>query len=290
MSRALAVVTGANRGLGFEAAKGLALAGLDVAMVVRGAEAGKEAAAKLKEAAPDATFHVVDGFDAGNRDGFAAVVERVRAAAKDQPIKALINNAGIYAYDEDFAANKPGELAAKLVSVNYDSVKGFTTLVVPHLAEGARVVQVGSMLGHARQVFGKDDGTPAAAVRDRWTSSVKTCSDVDAMTQEYVAVLSGGEAEKSGWPLKDPYGVSKLAVMAHTERFAEDAAVQSKSIAVNSMCPGYCKTDMTRGGGFKTPAEGADTMVWLATSADVQGITGKHFTDRKQVDWRTASF
>jgi carbonyl reductase 1 len=289
-TRALSIVTGANRGLGFEAAKGIAAAGLDVVLLVRSADKGAEAAAQLKAAVPEATFHVVGGFDASDASSFDAAVEKVRAAAAQQPITVLLNNAGINVYDEDRASRTAADIAAATMAVNYYGVKAFIDKALPLLANGARVVNVASQLGYARQVFGKGDEGPAAAVRERWTSSIKSIADVDALVDEYLRMAAEDPkgASRHGWAVDDQYGMSKLALTAYVEQLAASEPVSAKGITVTSMCPGYCKTDMTRGGGMKTAAEGADTMVWLATSADVQGATGKHYADRKERDWRVS--
>ena len=290
MSRALAVVTGANRGLGFEAAKGLALAGLDVAMVVRGAEAGKEAAAKLKEAAPDATFHVVDGFEARDNAAVADVANRVAALGN---VAALINNAGLFVYPEDRKAHSPLELTKTQIAVNYTAPLLMTAGLSTVLAPGARVVNVTGGLAYPAMVFAKaKDGSAAAEIRERWKSA-RSPAEVATLVNEYTAIVeadpSGANAAKHGWPVQEHYGIAKLALMACSATAAANVPMfRDNGVTVNTMCPGFCKTDMTKGKGKFTPAQGADTMVWLATSADVAGVSGKHFSQRKAVDWRTA--
>jgi NAD(P)-dependent dehydrogenase (short-subunit alcohol dehydrogenase family) len=61
-------------------------------------------------------------------------------------------------------------------------------------------------------------------------------------------------------------------------------ALAKDGIAVNSMCPGWVRTDM---GGAEAPrdvTQGADTAVWLALDAD-RGLTGKFFRDRQPIPW-----
>jgi NAD(P)-dependent dehydrogenase (short-subunit alcohol dehydrogenase family) len=78
------------------------------------------------------------------------------------------------------------------------------------------------------------------------------------------------------------YRISKAALDAVTRLSA--GAVKDWNIKVNSMCPGRIRTRM---GGEKAPrtaAQGAETVVWLATLPR-SGPSGKFFKDRKRLDW-----
>ena len=78
------------------------------------------------------------------------------------------------------------------------------------------------------------------------------------------------------------YSISKTALNAVTRQFA--AAGKGKGIAVNSVTPGWVRTDM---GGASAPGsveEGADSIVWLATEAP-QRVTGKFIQERKVIEW-----
>jgi NAD(P)-dependent dehydrogenase (short-subunit alcohol dehydrogenase family) len=81
-----------------------------------------------------------------------------------------------------------------------------------------------------------------------------------------------------GWPA---YRVSKTALNALTRIFADE--LKDTRIRVNSICPGWVKTDMGGAGATRTPQQGADTIVWLATEKDVP--TGGFFRDRKPIPW-----
>jgi NAD(P)-dependent dehydrogenase (short-subunit alcohol dehydrogenase family) len=77
------------------------------------------------------------------------------------------------------------------------------------------------------------------------------------------------------------YRISKTALNALT-------VIQSKELArdgikVNSMCPGWVKTEMGGPNAIRSLEEGAETAVWLATSSNVP--SGKFFKDKKEIPW-----
>ncbi len=76
------------------------------------------------------------------------------------------------------------------------------------------------------------------------------------------------------------YCLSKLALNGMTIMLAE--SLKPQGIAVYSMCPGWVKTDMGGDGASRTPEQGADTVIWLATEA-VSTASGKFFRDRQEI-------
>jgi NAD(P)-dependent dehydrogenase (short-subunit alcohol dehydrogenase family) len=92
LSGRLAVVTGANSGIGFETAKALAIAGADVVLATRSVEKGEAAAEAIRAVAPAATVvrEALDLSDLGSVSAFAAARQ-----VDGRPIDLLVNNAGI---------------------------------------------------------------------------------------------------------------------------------------------------------------------------------------------------
>ncbi|MBD2164831.1 SDR family oxidoreductase [Calothrix membranacea FACHB-236] len=78
------------------------------------------------------------------------------------------------------------------------------------------------------------------------------------------------------------YRISKTALNAVTRIFASE--LQGTNILVNSVCPGWVKTDMGGANAPRTLEQGADTIVWLATLPD-NSPTGEFFRDRQTIDW-----
>jgi NAD(P)-dependent dehydrogenase (short-subunit alcohol dehydrogenase family) len=95
--------------------------------------------------------------------------------------------------------------------------------------------------------------------------------------------LSSGYGQLDGLsPGVPSYCLSKLTLNGVTIMLA--AALQPDNIAVNSMCPGWVRTDMGGPGASRSVEEGADTAVWLASEAP-QSETEKFFRDRKPIAW-----
>ena len=84
---------------------------------------------------------------------------------------------------------------------------------------------------------------------------------------------------QGGWP---SYRISKTALNAVTRILADEN--KDENVLVNSVCPGWVKTDMGGAGAEKTPQQGADTIVWAATLPD-GGPTGGFFRDRHSIPW-----
>ena len=92
--------------------------------------------------------------------------------------------------------------------------------------------------------------------------------------------VSSGNGQLDGMSVNTPsYSLSKLALNGATILLTN--ALRSKNIAVYAMCPGWVKTDMGGASAPRTPEQGADTAIWLATEASMQE-SGKFFRDRTE--------
>jgi NAD(P)-dependent dehydrogenase (short-subunit alcohol dehydrogenase family) len=93
--------------------------------------------------------------------------------------------------------------------------------------------------------------------------------------------LSSGYGEINSLAADVPsYCLSKLALNSVTIMLAQ--ALKSKNIMVNAMCPGWVRTDMGGASAPRSPEQGADTAIWLATEAS-RHETGKFWRDRVAV-------
>jgi NAD(P)-dependent dehydrogenase (short-subunit alcohol dehydrogenase family) len=95
--------------------------------------------------------------------------------------------------------------------------------------------------------------------------------------------VSSGYGQLEGLSADVPsYCLSKLALNGLTILLAQ--ALETDGIAVNSMCPGWVRTEMGGPNASRSVEEGADTAVWLAAEAP-QELTGKFFRDRHEIPW-----
>lgn len=93
--------------------------------------------------------------------------------------------------------------------------------------------------------------------------------------------MSSGMGALDGLTTSAPsYCLSKLALNGVTILLAE--SLRTKGIAVNSMCPGWVRTDMGGASAPRSPEQGADTAIWLAADAP-QDETGKFWRDRQEI-------
>lgn len=99
-----------------------------------------------------------------------------------------------------------------------------------------------------------------------------------------INVSSGaGELDDFDGSWRPAYSLSKAALNLVTRMLAA-ALRDGDGVIVNSMCPGWVKTDMGGEGAPRTVAQGADTAVWLALDAP-KTLTGKFVRDRKIIPW-----
>ena len=180
----------------------------------------------------------------------------------------LINNAGIAM--DGFDVN----VVKKTLHCNYYGTMQAMRLLLPHIRDGARLVNVASTVGHLTSKYSK-------TIKQRFLNS-KTHGDVTALMEDFTNAVKSNSYQ-GDWP-NTAYAVSKAGVIGMTRAIAIENAKSGSKILINSCCPGYVSTDMTKGRGPRTPDEGAETPVMLAI-ADIKGANGEFWKNGKAIEW-----
>lgn len=228
----IALVTGANKGIGYEIARQLAEKGFHVFVGARKVTEGKQAAEAVAKGGRSAEFIEIDVSDRGSIDRAAKSV-----ASRVDHLDVLVNNAGIL-HDGKGIAEVDDDTFLRTLTTNTLGPLRVTQSFLPLLLKSA-------------------GGT--------------------------VANLSSGLGQLSDMGETYPaYSISKTALNAVTRQFA--AALRDKNITVNSVCPGWVKTDMGGPNAQRTVQQGADTVTWLATDAP-RDLTGQFLRDRNAIPW-----
>ena len=251
--RKVAVVSGANRGIGLEIARKLAHAGLEVIAGSRDLAAGREVAKAI-----GARAVALDVTDRASIGALADELERVDV---------LVNNAGIAMQGFD------ATVARRTIEVNFFGPMHLTDTLLPKMAQGARIVMVSSGQGELSR-FGP-------RVRRCFESETLTRDELVTFVESFVLDVQAGTHEQRGWP-SSAYSVSKGALNALTRMMARELEDDPRTIRVNAACPGWVATRMGGASAPRTPEEGADTPVWLALEAPSE-LTGLFFRDRQRI-------
>jgi NAD(P)-dependent dehydrogenase (short-subunit alcohol dehydrogenase family) len=239
----IAVVTGANRGIGEEIARELAARGLRVVATSRTPRPGHE---------------TLDVEDRASIDTFASA--HVKAG-----VDVLVNNAG--ASFGGFDAS----VAARTLAVNFFGAMHLTDALLPSMRPGGRVVMVSSGMGKLSQL--------APALRARFEDPALTRAGLIELLQSFVREVGAGTHARHGWP-SNAYGVSKVGMNALVRVMARELEGDPRAILVNSADPGWVRTRM---GGKSAPLsveDGAKTPVFLAL-LPAGGPTGGFFAHER---------
>ena len=232
----IALVTGANKGIGFEVARDLARKGFHVFLGARDAEAGEAAAEKLrKEGEEDYGEITVLKIDVSKLDSIRRAAEEF--SKKSDRLDTLVNNAGILLDDDKDVLAVTPETFETTLRTNTLGALLVAQAFVPFLkkSDAPRIVNVSS--GGGQLAGGADGWAPA-------------------------------------------YCISKTALNGLTAQLA----TALPKFAVNSVCPGWVRTDMGGPNATGSVGEGATGIVWLAVDAP-QNETGKFWRDRKVIPW-----
>jgi NAD(P)-dependent dehydrogenase (short-subunit alcohol dehydrogenase family) len=250
----ICVITGATSGIGQETALGLARAGWHLALIARSQARAEATLADIQRQVPGATGEIHQA-DLSSQAEIRRAAKEIRA--RHAQIHLLVNNAGIVNFRRE---TTPDGLEATF-AVNHLAYFLLTELLLPALRDAApaRIVNVSSD-AHRFGVL-----------------------DFDDLQSE------------RGYRWMRVYGRSKTANLLFTQELARRLA--GSGVTVNCLHPGAVSTRLGHQHGwwapllatllrpfFRSPARGAETSIYLATSPEVAAVSGRYFKDQRAIE------
>jgi NAD(P)-dependent dehydrogenase (short-subunit alcohol dehydrogenase family) len=242
------LVTGANSGIGYETALALADLGAEVVLLCRSRERAEDAAQQIREQTGNSRVFP-ELVDMSDLDSIRALAARLSSG----PVDVLVHNAGVLP-DERIETGDGLELTFATHVVG--------PFLLTHLLRGSlekspdgRVIWVSSGGMYTRRLHLEDPN---------WNQ------------RKYDRVIA--------------YAETKRAQVVLSELWAEE--LRGSSVVVNALHPGWADTPSVKSSLprfhrvtrniLRTPAEGADTVVWLAACPRARQWTGRFFFDREE--------
>lgn len=222
-SKKIALVTGGNRGIGFETCRQLALNNFSVILTARSAEKGQRATEKLQKENLDVLFQRLDVTDPESIEGTRQFVEDEFGR-----LEVLVNNAGVSLDEGSRFTEISTDTLEETLDVNLLGVFRVTRAFLPLMQKNAygRIVNVSSGLG------------------------------------SFSSLSSGTGA----------YKLSKYALNGLTRIMADE--VDAQKIKINSLNPGWVRTDMGGRSATRSPQDAARDILYLA-KLDEEGPSGE---------------
>ncbi|XP_068624747.1 carbonyl reductase [NADPH] 3-like [Battus philenor] len=268
MATKIAVVTGANKGIGFAIVRGLCKRFNGVVYLTsRDEERGRQAVSELNKEGLNPEYHQLDITVKKSVEVFRDYIKE-----KYGGIDILVNNAAI-AFKGN-ATEPVAVQAAETLRVNYFSVLTTCEILFPLLRNGARVVNISSSCGHLSLI-------PSETLRNRLKDPNLSVSELSELMKEYIeAAKQGTHAAQWG---NSSYVVSKVGLTALT--MIQQRMLNDRDIKVNAVHPGWVDTDMSSHKGKLSIDEGASAPLFLALDAP-DSVRGQYvWYNKKIVSW-----
>ena len=237
----VALVTGANKGIGHEIARQLGQAGITVLVGARDADRGKAAANELRQLGIDARNMPLDLNDE------QSILEAARTIERDfGKLDILVNNAGVTDPEDGVPSIASTSALRRIMETNFIGTHAVSKAMLPLVkqAPAGRIVNLSSSLGSLTL-----NGDPTSTY--------------------YAAQLLG-------------YNASKAALNMLTVQLSEE--LRGTPVTVNSISPGFVKTDLNGHTGHLSVEKGARLPVEFALQGD-DAVSGQFVEARGQTPW-----
>jgi NAD(P)-dependent dehydrogenase (short-subunit alcohol dehydrogenase family) len=260
MEGKVCLVTGATSGIGLETARGLAMRGARLALAGRNPEKGREICLQIRESTGNPQVEYLNA-DLSSQGQVRMLADAFRGSY--DRLDVLVNNAGAAFLRRRLSVDG----IEMTFALNHLSYFLLTNLLLEALTASApaRIINVSSGSHRNASVHFDDPGL------------------------------------ERGYRVMRAYGQSKLCNLLFTYELARRLA--GTGVTANAMHPGWVRTNIGRNNGLllrylmpllqfgaRTPVEGAQTILYLAASPEVKGVSGKYFIDQKAVPSSPASY
>ena len=272
----VAVVTGANQGLGYALVAGLCRAlGPDdaVYLTARDATRGADAVASLRAAGLAPRFALLDVSEPDSIARFAAAI-----AAEHGGVDLVVSNATSRMVRERPLAE---QVRPFVVTSNLATTRLIAELD-PLLRDGGRFLVVASGFGRLRHL--------PEPLRARFDQAPSLAA-IDELMLGYVDAVERGTAVADGWPewINIPSKVGQVAAMRIYAR-ERRAEAERRGLVIDAVCPGLVDTaasrpwfaDMSKA---QTPDDAARDVIWLATAPRAELPYGELVQHRVVLSW-----
>ncbi|GAV86816.1 adh_short domain-containing protein [Cephalotus follicularis] len=260
-----AIVSGANKGIGYALVKRLAELGVShVILTARDEEKGKRAVGSLREEGLDNVHFSC--LDVSHHSSIKTFVSWFKEEFGVLDI--LVNNAAV-SFNE--INENTVEHAETVIKTNFYGAKMLTEALLPMFRYStnsmSRILNISSRLGSINKVKNP-------SIKRLLQSESLQEEHIDDMVSLFIENVRNGTWEKQGWPqVWTDYAVSKLALNAYSRVLAR--RFEGRDLCVICFCPGFTKTSMTRGKGTHTAIDAAEAGARLLLLPHENVPTGK---------------
>lgn len=270
MSKRVILITGANKGIGFEVVKKLisnpSTSTNDVILLgSRDLQRGENA---LKSLGSPSNVHLLQ-IDTSSSESINKAKKEIHEKYNGH-LDILVNNAGIAEPVTSI------EVARKIFATNYYGAKTVLEQFSDLIQENGRIINVSSEVG-AWTLFDMSKD-----LQEKYQAADLTKEKLDKLVEEFISSVETKQSEQLGYNTKFPYlvyGVSKTALTALTKIEAKQWA-KAKNVLVLAVCPGYCSTDLNNHGpGSRSPELGADSVLYTINAPADQLENGEFYQD-----------
>lgn len=217
----IAIVTGANRGIGEGICQVLASSVQEPMVLYATSRKGQDLGFKPISSKLELRYPKLDISSRPSIEDFAKSIK-----AEHANVDVLINNAGVN-LDPEYSP----ENVKKTLDTNYRGTLNMCQTFLSLLNENGRIVNVSSA--------GSSLSGYSSEIQARFRSSKMNLTDLEQMINEYQEAANNGTESRNGWK-SQAYSVSKAAINAMTAVLARDNA----GLTINACCPGWVDTDM----------------------------------------------